>query len=92
MIGTWQRFGEGESPRDGEGVVFIRAAVLPEALWEPEYGAEAVVAVHRGGLLFTHAGGHMPIPFGWYWTSLPSLPQRPTSSPTHSVLKWEIRG
>lgn len=76
MIGTWQRFGEGEPPADGEALVVIRYGAPADTLFATGYGTEAVPVIHRGGTLFEQYGASYPIPYGWWWTSLPSPRRR----------------
>lgn len=76
MIGRWLKFGEGEPPADGEALVFVRYGAPSDALFEPGHGAEAVLAIHRNGVLQEQSGSSYAVPFGWYWTSLPAPSSR----------------
>ena len=71
MIGLWQRFGQGEPPRDGETLVYIRAYAgdIIDAL--EGRTTEAVIAIHRFGSLHEQSGSVYSIPSGLPWTSLP---------------------
>jgi hypothetical protein len=71
MIGLWQRFGQGEPPRDGEALVYIRAygGDIIDAL--EGRTNEAVIAIHRHGSLHELSGSSYSIPHGLLWTSLP---------------------
>lgn len=70
MIGIWQRFGEGEPPRDGEGLVYIRdGGSVIDAL--EGHGSEVVFAVYRYGSLHGQGGSIYSPPYGAMWTSLP---------------------
>lgn len=70
MIGRWQRFGEGEPPREGEALVWLRFHQDVRSLIEGRVG-EAEVAVHRYGMLHCQHGEVIGLPFGCLWTSLP---------------------
>lgn len=71
MIGMWQRFGQGEPPRDGEALVFIRTynGDIIDAL--EGRTAEAVIAIYRFGSLHEQTGSIYSVPHGLLWTSLP---------------------
>lgn len=71
MIGRWQRFGEGEPPQDGEALVYIRAygGDIIDAL--EGRTTEAVIAIHRHGMLQEQSGSSYCVPHGLLWTSLP---------------------
>lgn len=70
MIGRWQKFGEGEPPRDGEPLVWLRFNQDVLSLLEGNVGS-AEFAVHRHGLLHGQHGDVIGLPFGCLWTSLP---------------------
>lgn len=71
MIGAWLRFGEGPPPGDGEALVFIRSygGDIIDAL--EGRTTEAVVAIHRYGVLYDQSGSSYSVPHGLLWTSLP---------------------
>lgn len=71
MIGVWQRFGEGAPPADGEALVYIRAYAgdIVDAL--EGRTTEAVIAVHRYGVLHEQTGSSYAVPYGHLWTSIP---------------------
>lgn len=72
MIGRWQRFGEGEPPQDGEALVYIRTygGDIIDAL--EGRTTEAVIAIHRYGMLQEQSGASYSVPHGLLWTSLPA--------------------
>ena len=77
MIGRWKRFGEGEPPKDGEALVYIRAygGGIIDVL---ERGTtEAVIAIHRYGTLHEQNGSSYGIPHGLLWASLPPPEMQP---------------
>lgn len=71
MLGVWQRFGEGQPPADGEALVYIRAygGDISDAL--EVRTTEAVIAIHRWGVLHEQSGSSYGVPHGLLWTSLP---------------------
>lgn len=75
MIGFWQKFGQGEPPQDGEGLVYIRHSGDIIDVLEGR-GAEVVFAVHRYGSLYDGNGNIYGVPYGCWWTSLPHTDQR----------------
>lgn len=76
MIGAWLTFGEGPPPEDGEALVYIRAygGDLIDAL--EGRTTEAVIAIHRYGMLYEQNGNCYFAPFGLAWTSLPAPGRR----------------
>ena len=72
MIGVWQRFGQGQPPRDGEAVVYLEFPGASAAdIIEHRSGGRVVVAIHRWGMLIDQNGNGGPPPYGSLWTSLP---------------------
>ena len=76
MIGAWSKFGEGLLPCDGEAIVFIQPEYEVENLFDPNFAAEAVLAIYRRGMVTTQSGWTCSLPYGSYWTSIPSPKNR----------------